>query len=65
MTTINASECDKNKRENDLCYLMLRDLILQLRCLSADGFRVDKVLLCGSKPLAQGLQSFMELLCNH
>lgn len=46
-------------------YLMLRDLILQLRRLSADRFRVDEVFLCGSEPLAQRLQSFMELLSYH
>lgn len=44
---------------------MLRDLILQLRRLSADRFRVDEVFLRGSEPLAQRLQSFMELLSYH
>ena len=46
-------------------YLMLRDLIFQLRRLRADGFRVDQVFLCGSEPLAQRLQGLVELLSHH
>lgn len=49
-----ATEHNGLKKDgNDRCYLVLRDLIFQLRCLSTDGFRVDKVLLCGCEPLAQ------------
>lgn len=40
---------------DDGYYLMLRDLILQLRRLSADGFGVGQVFLCSCEPLAQRL----------
>lgn len=41
--------------KDEQSYLMLRDLICQLWRLCTDGFTVDEVFLCGSKPLAQGL----------
>lgn len=47
------------------CYLVLRDLIFQLRRLGADGFGVDEVFLCGGEPLAQRLECLVELLSHH
>lgn len=41
--------------KDERSYLVLRDLIFQLGRLGTDGFTVDEVFLCGSKPLAQGL----------
>lgn len=55
----------KAMTKDEQSYLMLRDLIFQLGRLGTDGFTVDKVFLCGSEPLVQGLQSFMELLSDH
>lgn len=46
-------------------YLMLGDLLLQFGCLGASGLRVGQTLLCGSQPIRQGLQCFMELLSHH
>lgn len=51
--------------KNDGYYLVLRYLIFQLRSLSAYWLRVGEVFLCGWQPLAQRLQSLMELLSHH
>lgn len=44
---------------------MLRNLFLQLRCLRANGFRGGEEFLCGGEPLAERLQSLMELLSDY